>query len=218
MMTVAAIPHSCANPMESAAPVAGALSAGVIAVKVLSNTAAAPSRNAVGSNPAIIMGNKPTTDKTAYRPPTRGSWSSMGMSYRFASTRKGLVPVSSAGTSVIATTWLRNAPFPKTAPIRARQIVVCIRVSAVPPDFEIVNTPVRVQSRAANNASNVCGSTLSMKCRRGVPCGGPHPKSARAYRLLPPRLDPPVPSTMTSSKLSRNRAARGVTWSMSSCR
>ena len=47
------------------------------------------------------------------------------------------------------------------------QIANCVIVSAVPPDFEIATTPVRAGSIAANSASKLAGSILSMKWMRG---------------------------------------------------
>ena len=46
--------------------------------------------------------------------------------------------------------------------------MVCISVSAVPPDFEIATKRVVASGSLASSASKECGSRLSMKCRRGA--------------------------------------------------
>ena len=54
--------------------------------------------------------------------------------------------------------------------------MVCIRVSPVPPDFEIATKRVVASGSRASSSAKLCGSRLSMKCRRG---GGAQRADAR---------------------------------------
>ena len=123
------------------------------------------------------------------------------MEWRAARRRSTLSP-----GSVMAVKWCPSSPDVRRA-TASIQISIWVNVSAVEPDLEITRKPVRAKSSAAKRAWNVSGSTLSMNQRRGAPGSGPKPRSASAQMVWPARLDPPVPSTTTSSKSARKRSA-----------
>ena len=56
--------------------------------------------------------------------------------------------------------------------------MVCIKVSAVPPDFEIATKRVVASGSFASMVSKLSGSRLSMKCRRGAARKAPTPGTA----------------------------------------
>ena len=184
---------------------AGSTLSGASAARAASSTSAAPTRTCAGSSPAIAAGSSPTSDSAAYRPPIAGSWSRTRMAKRAARRRSALSPGSVMAVNRDDISASPSAP--RTASAQTRNWV---RVSAVVPDFEITKNPVRASSSPASRASKLCGSTLSMNRIRGAPGRGPKPVSASAQRVRPPRLEPPVPSTTTSSNRSRNSAATGA--------
>src|ERR1035437_6944400 len=88
--------------------------------------------------------------------------------------------------------------------------MVCINVSAVPPDLEMATKRVVVCGSLPSSAPQVSGSRLSMKCRRGAARSAPTPGTAwpaSCASVCPPRLEPPVPSKTTSVAFSARRRA-----------
>ena len=113
-----------------------------------------------------------------------------------ASLRSGLPP-----GSAMAITWSARAPSPPVCFSHAMQHSSCVIVSAVPPDFEITMMPVRPAASRRSASRNYGGrhSPGNAAAARLSP--------ASAYRLNPPRLDPPVPKITTSSNRCRQSAA-----------
>jgi hypothetical protein len=86
--------------------------------------------------------------------------------------------------------------------------MVCIKVSAVPPDLEIATKRLVACGSLASSFAKVSASRLSMKRNRGGTPSAPMPATAypaSCAKVCPPRLEPPVPR-MTMS------VARSASW------
>ena len=186
------MPRRSASATDTAAPKAGGDWRASLAPNAWLSASAAPARNAAASSPAINAGNSPTLDRTEKRPPRPGSWSSARSLRDAASRRSGFRP----GSVMTTARWAFAAPS------QSRQAKNWVRVSAVPPDLEMAINPVLAGFNPPNRSLKLAGSILSMKWRRG-----PWRGRASAASVWPPRLEPPVPSTITSLK-RRNSLAR----------
>ena len=123
-------------------------------VRVFSSIAAAPASIPSMSRPCSAAGTRPTVDSTDVRPPTQ---SSIG--------KRAMNPCSTANLSSFEPTPVTaTACFPKSMPAFSNVAFassIPLRVSGVPPDFEITSTSVSASSSVASVSSMPCGSVLS---------------------------------------------------------
>ena len=120
--------------------------------------AAAPSRNRSISNPSSAMGSKPTALITEVRPPTQSCIGKRASQSFSSACRSSSLPMPVTATAC-------RAKSTRAARYFASASTIPLRVSFVPPDFEMTITSV--SSRASFNfphtRSKPSGSVLSKK-------------------------------------------------------
>src|ERR1043166_38463 len=191
------------------APSAAGTSAAGLPASTGASALSAPLRKTEMSRPSTAAGSSPTLLSTEKRPPMPGSCSSIVTLGPSSARRPFVLPGFSTSEIPRNSSLMRPSSPPRLTASSAA--AVCIKVSPVPPDFEIATKRVVASGSFPSSVPNVTGSRLSMKCMRGGTRNASAPRtptSASCASVCPPRLEPPVPSTTTSLAPAASRAPK----------